>query len=150
VSTRLGIDQIPPLSAQDLKMDLSTSSPGGLIMAGSYVPKTTAQLDSLIHGRGSKLEAIVLEVDDLLKAADSAEQIVLDAADRAGQFIVDGRDVLIMTSRKLVTGRDERSSLNIGTVVANALVLFLRALNPRPRYLIAKVRVKVVFIHGLL
>ena len=113
-------------------------------MAGSYVPKTTAQLDSLIQGRGSQLETIVLEVDDLLKGTDAAEQIVLDAVDRAGKCIVEGRDVLVMTSRKLVTGEDERSSLNIGTVVANALVLFLRTLNPRPRYLIAKVRVNIV------
>jgi hypothetical protein len=123
-------------------MDLSTSSPGGLIVAGSYVPKTTAQLESLVQGRGSQLETIILEVDKLLQGPSAAEQIVLEAADRAGQLIVDGKDVLIMTSRQLVTGTDERSSLNIGTVVANALVLFLRMLNPRPRYVIAKVRLK--------
>lgn len=139
VSTRLGIEQIPPLTASDLNMDLSASSPGGLIIAGSYVPKTTAQLDSLVKGRAAKLETIVLEVDELLKGQNAAEQIVLRAADQAGQLIVDGKDVLIMTSRKIITGTDERSSLNIGTVVANALVLFLRMLNPRPRYIIAKV-----------
>lgn len=139
MSTRLGIEQIPPLTAKDLSLDVSASGPGGLIIAGSYVPKTTAQLESLVQGRGSKLETIILEVDQLLEGASATEKIVLDAADRAGQLIVDGKDVLIMTSRKLVTGSDERSSLNIGTVVANALVLFLRALIPRPRYVIAKV-----------
>jgi uncharacterized protein YgbK (DUF1537 family) len=120
-------------------MDSSESSPGGLIIAGSYVPKTTAQLDSLIQGRGNKLNTIVLDVENLLESPSVGEQTVLDAADRAGQLICRGKDVLVMTSRKLITGADERSSLNIGTVVANALVLFLRLLNPRPRYIIAKV-----------
>ena len=145
MSTRLGIEQIPPLTPRDLEMDLSPSSPGGLILAGSYVPKTTAQLDALVHGRGPQLETIILEVDKLLQSSNAAEQIVLEAADRAGQLIVDGKDVLLMTSRQIITGSDERSSLNIGAVVANALVLFLLTLRPRPRYLIAKVRCRILY-----
>ena len=139
VSTRLGIEQIPPLTAEDLNIDQSPSSVGGLIIAGSYVPKTTAQIESLIRGRGDKLETVVFEVEDLLKDPRSTEEIILQAADKAGQLVLDGRDVLVMTSRKLISGSDERTSLDIGTVVANALVLFLRTLNPRPRYVIAKV-----------
>ncbi|KAJ9610310.1 hypothetical protein H2200_005087 [Cladophialophora chaetospira] len=138
VSTRLGIEQIPPLTAEDLNLDLSPSGPGGLIIAGSYVPKTTAQLESLIQGRGEKLETVVFEVEDLLKAPRSIEETVLEAAEKAGELITKGRDVLVMTSRKLISGSDERTSLDIGTVVANALVLCLRSLIPRPRYVIAK------------
>ena len=139
VSTRLGLRQIPPLTLSALKLDLPNPAPGGLIIAGSYVPKTTEQLESLVNGRGNQLEVIILQVDQLLGDTQTADDIVLQAADRAGQLIVDGRDVLVMTSRKLVTGSDEKSSLNIGSVVAGALVLFLRLLNPRPRYIIAKV-----------
>lgn len=43
-----------------------------------------------------------------------------------------------MTSRKLITGADKVSSLDIGNVVAAALVDFLKGLTVRPRYLIAK------------
>jgi hypothetical protein len=44
-----------------------------------------------------------------------------------------------MTSRKLITGADELSSLKIGSVVAEALVSVLQQIDVRPRYIIAKV-----------
>jgi hypothetical protein len=103
------------------------------------VPKTTEQLQSLIQGRGSKLQIILLKVEDLLKSSDDAQRVSLEAADKAGQYILNGEDVLVMTSRDLVTGNDGISSLKIGSTVAAALVLFLRLLVPRPRYIIAKV-----------
>lgn len=138
VSTRLGIEQIAPLTPTDLKMDLSPKAPGGLIIAGSYVPKTTTQLASLVNGRAEKLHVIELNVEALLQGADTSQQTILDAANEAGARILNGDDVLIMTSRKLITGADEVSSLRIGGVIASALVLFLRMLIPRPRYVIAK------------
>lgn len=50
-----------------------------------------------------------------------------------------GKDTLVMTSRDLVTGDDELSSLAIGTTVAEALVRILHGIEVRPRYIIAKV-----------
>lgn len=138
VSSRLGIRQIAPLSPAQLDMDLSASAPGGLIIAGSYVPKTTAQLESLVSGRADELETIILDVSELLRRPETTQQTLLSAADRAGDCITRGRDVLLMTSRELITGADEISSLRIGGVVAEALVTFLRLLVPRPRYVIAK------------
>ncbi|KAH8695986.1 hypothetical protein BGW36DRAFT_428010 [Talaromyces proteolyticus] len=138
VSTRLGIEQIPPLSATELELDQSQTSPGGLILAGSYVPKTTEQLECLIDGRGEKLKRIVLDVEELLANSETLEEAISSAVDLAGEYIAKGEDVLVMTSRKLIIGKDDISSLNIGSVVAAALVLFLRLLVPRPRYIIAK------------
>ncbi|KAJ5953980.1 hypothetical protein N7501_008259 [Penicillium viridicatum] len=138
VSTRLGIAQIPPLMPKSLGLSTHASQPGGLILAGSYVSRTTEQLQSLIDGRGPSLEVIVLKVDDLLKSPEDADQAALDAADKAGQSILNGRDLLVMTSRDLITGNDGVSSLKIGSTVAAVLVLFLRLLVPRPRYIIAK------------
>ena len=138
VSARLGIVQIPPLTPKDLDMDFSNAAPGGLIIAGSYVPKTTAQLESLVEGRGDKLNTITIEVEPLLASPEKANEVVRAAATKAGELIVAGKDVLLMTSRKLITGHDEKSSLEIGSAVATALVDFLRLLEPRPRYIIAK------------
>lgn len=50
-----------------------------------------------------------------------------------------GKDTLLMTSRELVTGDDELSSLAIGATVAEALVRISRGIEVRPRYIIAKV-----------
>jgi len=138
VSSRLGIRPIPPLSATDLKLDRSKSAPGGLIIAGSYVPKTTQQLESLTSGRVSHLHVITLDVGQLLDAANSTQRTVLDAAKKADELIADGKDVLLMTSRKLITGADALSSLQVGTIIAESLVLFLRCLISKPRYIIAK------------
>ncbi|KAL4940574.1 hypothetical protein BDV06DRAFT_230237 [Aspergillus oleicola] len=138
VSARLGIPQIPPLTPKSLGLSTKRSGPGGLIIAGSYVPKTTEQLHSLIEGRGSNLQTIVLRVEDLLQSPEAADQASLDAADKAGQLILNGHDVLVMTSRDLITGNDGLSSLKIGSTVAAVLVLFLRLLIPRPRYIIGK------------
>ncbi|KXJ94918.1 NADP-dependent oxidoreductase domain-containing protein [Microdochium bolleyi] len=138
VSSRLGMQQIAPLTPADLNMDLSPSAPGGLIIAGSYVPKTTEQLASLVDGRGEALVTITLDVSELLHSPEKTMPLLLASANTAGEHISSGRDVLVMTSRKLVTGVDETSSLRIGSVVAEALVSFLRFLIPRPRYVIAK------------
>ncbi|KAF7195365.1 Versiconal hemiacetal acetate reductase [Pseudocercospora fuligena] len=137
VSSRLGIEPLSPLKPRDLKMDLSAAAPGGLIIAGSYVPKTTEQLQSLVEGRGAELVTIELDASKLLET-EKVSELVLAAANEAGSHISNGQDVLLMTSRKLITGDDELSSLKIGSVVASALVSFLRYLIPRPRYIIAK------------
>lgn len=139
VSTRLGIEQIPPLSASDLNMDVSAKAPGGLIIAGSYVPKTTAQLESLVQGRADKLKTITIDVEKLLASPETTQKTVEDAAEQASDLIKTGEDVLLMTSRKLITAEDEVSSLQIGTAVAQALVDFMSFLDQWPRYVIAKV-----------
>src|ERR1700716_2526966 len=103
VSTRLGIQSIPPLTAKVLELDQSPSSHGGLILAGSYVPKTTEQLGCLIEGRGDQLKKIILDVEALLENRENLEEAVASAVDLAGDYIVKGQDVLVMTSRKLIT-----------------------------------------------
>ncbi|EHK96582.1 putative Uncharacterized oxidoreductase ygbJ [Glarea lozoyensis 74030] len=138
VSSRLGIRGISPLSAEDLKMDNSPNSAGGLIVAGSYVPKTTAQLASLRSRRGSKLHVIELDVSSMIQSKEQADAAISSATSTASSQITSGHDVLVMTSRKLITGHDANSSLSIGTLVAAALVKVVRNIEVRPRYVIAK------------
>ncbi|KAK6718943.1 hypothetical protein SNK03_002072 [Fusarium graminearum] len=135
VSSRLGISSIPPLSASQLGLSKEV---GGLIIAGSYVPKTTAQLDSLVTKSGVNLTTITLNVKALLKSDESAKQDVSNAIELASQKIKNGQDVLVMTSRELIVGKDEVESLDIGSTIAKALVSFLQNLEQKPRYIIAK------------
>lgn len=135
VSARLGISPIPPVSARQLRMDRTV---GGLIIAGSYVPKTTAQLKHLVAQSGDKLVTVELDVNKLLESDASRDAELQRALDTAERYLFTPKDVLIMTSRKLITGPDERSSLDIGSVVAAALVFFLTRLDIKPRYVIAK------------
>lgn len=135
VSARLGISPIPPISAKQLQLD---SSRGGLIIAGSYVPKTTAQLKALREKSGDRLTTVELDVNKLLESAESSEIELQHAIEMAEAELQKPQDVLIMTSRKLITGADEASSLDIGSTVAKALVSFLTRLRTKPRYVIAK------------
>jgi len=125
VSSRLGITGIPPLTLADLGVSAAAGAqqPGGLIIAGSYVPKTTAQLKVLRERRGEKLAVIELEVSDLIASLEAAEAAVAEAAEVTSRKVAAGQDVLVMTSRTLVKGNNALSSLSIGSQVARALVL---------------------------
>jgi uncharacterized protein YgbK (DUF1537 family) len=139
VSSRLGINSKPPMTAQDLDLNYSDRRTGGLIIAGSYVPKTTAQLQKLRERRGNSLHVIELDVAELVESASKAQEFAMNAGMEASSKIAAGEDVLVMTSRKLITGSDGISSLKIGSAVAAALVTVLQAIDVRPRYIIAKV-----------
>ncbi|KAJ6780435.1 hypothetical protein PWT90_07949 [Aphanocladium album] len=139
VSSRLGIAAIPPLTLDDLKFGKSAASqPGGLVLAGSYVPKTTAQLQRLRQRRGSKLHLIELPVARLVTSTQAVDAVVTTAAKEASEVLASGKDVLVMTSRELIKGTDALSSLGIGSKVAQALVALMEGINVRPRYIIAK------------
>ncbi|KAH8593027.1 hypothetical protein B0O99DRAFT_653641 [Bisporella sp. PMI_857] len=141
VSSRLGIEGKAPMSAEELDMDYrsgSNSATGGFIIAGSYVPKTTAQLASLREKRGDKLHVIELDVGKLIKSDAEAARVISNAYQESSEKLRQGQDVLVMTSRNLITGSDAISSLKIGGVVAAALVDVLQNISVRPRYVIAK------------
>ncbi|KAK2055340.1 hypothetical protein LY76DRAFT_596144 [Colletotrichum caudatum] len=140
VSSRLGITGIPPLTMADLGVSAreGVKQPGGLIVAGSYVPKTTAQLKVLRERRGDMLHVIELDVAGLIESAETAERVVTTAAAETASKLAAGEDVLVMTSRELIKGDDALSSLQIGSKVARALVQLVEKIDVRPRYLIAK------------
>lgn len=140
VSTRLGIRSKAPISAAELHLP-SPRQTGGLIIAGSYVPKTTAQLKVLTDRRGAtgQLAIIEMKVEELIKSPDTALEAVKRVVAETESYLRSGKDTLVMTSRELVTGGDELSSLKIGTAVAEALVSVLRRIEVQPRFIIAKV-----------
>jgi hypothetical protein len=145
VSSRLGIRPIPPITASQLGPPTPRKT-GGLILAGSYVPKTTAQLKVLTDTRGpgptgaNALAIIEMDVADLIASPQSAENVIRQVVEETETNLQSGTDTLVMTSRKLITGQDELDSLAIGARVAEALVRVLQLIQVRPRYIIAKVR----------
>ncbi|KAE8380602.1 hypothetical protein BDV26DRAFT_279373 [Aspergillus bertholletiae] len=139
VSTRLGIRFKPPITARELQLPMPRET-GGLIIAGSYVPKTTAQLKVLTSKRGEagQLSIIEMDVEELIASPESAAGAIQRTVQETESRLQSGQDTLVMTSRKLITGDSELSSLAIGTNVASALVTVLRQIQVRPRYIIAK------------
>lgn len=132
VRARAGLPGRPPLTRDDF--DLSDSG-GGLFVVGSYVPRTTSQVNALLARPGMvSLEISVEALLDQGRRGDEIERV----AHQAGRALRRDQDVVVYTSRQLITGEDAESSLSIGQQVSEGLVSILRAIPTRPRYLVAK------------
>ena len=50
-----------------------------------------------------------------------------------------GKDVVLSTSRELITSKDQKESLGMGKIVSGVLSSITREVSIKPKYLIAKV-----------
>jgi len=132
VRVRGGIMPRPRLTAADLA---PTGKNGGLIVAGSYIKKSTMQLEAAQSL--PNVTSLEVSVENLLGAGGSAEEIQR-IAHLANESLAAGKDTLIYTSRRLVTGSDATSSLQIGQVVSAALVKIVQSVSDKPAWIIAK------------
>ncbi|MEM9675431.1 MAG: nucleotide-binding domain containing protein, partial [Bacteroidota bacterium] len=123
-----------PLLTRDQLLSESSAN-GGLIVVGSYVPKSTAQLAHLL--KHASVQSIKLNVNEILEHADS-ESFAQQMAQQANQFLSNQQDTVIYTSRDLVSGPDKEESLKIGQQVSAFLTDVMRRINVAPRYLLAK------------
>ena len=108
---------------------------GSLIVVGSYVPKTTSQLDHLLAQ--GKHEAMEISVAEIIASWENS--IASDAVSKKiDEWLGKGRDVVIYTSRQLEAGIDSESSLRINRAVSDFLVHVISQLTVRPSFFIAK------------
>ncbi|XP_021762564.1 uncharacterized protein LOC110727308 [Chenopodium quinoa] len=137
VSARIGITSRPPISPKDLGIHKETT--GGLIIVGSYVPKTTRQVEELKVQLGHALRWIEIPVDKVaMKSPEERAKEINEAAELADIYLKNGMDTVIMTSRDLISGRTPSESLEINFKVSSALVEIVRLISTRPRYILAK------------
>lgn len=132
VPLRAGIAPRPLLTADDL--DLPESG-GGLVVVGSYIPMSTAQVHYMLEN--TDITPIEIVVRQLLSDESQAAEIqrVAHAADDA---LRRDEDVLIYTSRELITGEDGAKSLDIGARVSESVTAIVSKIQMRPRYLLPK------------
>jgi uncharacterized protein YgbK (DUF1537 family) len=132
VQVRAGLAARPLLQRRDF--DLSQGS-GGLVVVGSYVPRSTAQVEAVLANPG--ICSVEIAVDSLLDAG-RREATITHTAQEVDRRLRDDCTVMLYTSRRLVTGQDAAHSLDIGQRVSEGLVAVVRAIATRPRYVIAK------------
>ena len=132
VQVRAGLAPRALLTAADLNLP---TTGGGLIVVGSYVPKSTTQLNALLAQ--PDLVQVEVNVDALLDDGQQAGEVARTIAVTTNA-LQRGQDVVVYTSRRLITGADAVSSLAIGQRVSASLVALVQGLGVRPRYLIAK------------
>jgi uncharacterized protein YgbK (DUF1537 family) len=132
VRVRAGLGSRPLLTPAELNLP---STGGGLIVVGSYVPRSTGQVHRLLqlpHLTRLEIEVAALLDDNRFHA--EVERV----ATAASQSLQNGQDVAIYTGRTLITGPDAQSSLAIGQRVSAGVVAIVQAIQARPRYLLAK------------
>ncbi|KAL8239684.1 hypothetical protein R6Q59_016251 [Mikania micrantha] len=137
VSARMGIISKEPLLPKDL--GISKGKSGGLIVVGSYVPKTTKQVEELKLQCNHNLRTIEVSVENLaMKAAKEREEEISHAAELADAYLRTCSDTLVMSSRELITGKTPNESLDINFKVSSGLVEIVRRIETTPRYILAK------------
>jgi uncharacterized protein YgbK (DUF1537 family) len=115
------------------KTDLAGSTlHGALLVAGSYVPKTTQQLEHLIAH--TAIHPIEIKVNRILDGTLDARKI----SEECSRLLTQGRDVCLYTSRELVADHGQKKNLAIGHQVSAFLCTIVKILSARPNYILAK------------
>ena len=133
VRTRTGLDPKGGLLSKD---ELTSNSKyGGLFVIGSYVEKTSKQIKFLFEQ--TDIIAVEVNVESLLDNKKRQDEITR-VADTVTGHLIEGKDTAIYTSRRLITGKDAASSLEIGGIISDSLISIVAGISVQPRYLVAK------------
>ena len=140
VSSRAGLEPKGLLTAQQLR-EPSEKKMGGLIVVGSYVPKTTQQLSSLLEG--ADIKPIELSVRNIIEASrtrtennssDELGKIIKATASLIDTAILSGQDVVMYTTREFLAG----TTLTDAAAVSDTLTEIVRQVGYKPAFLVAK------------
>ncbi|WP_230667714.1 four-carbon acid sugar kinase family protein [Microbacterium sp. MEC084] len=129
----IGQEIAEPVQASQL--DLAEGR-GGLVVVGSHVPLTTAQLE---HLRAERPDTATVELD-VRRLIDERREAHLDeSAARVSEALAHGT-VIVHTTRDLVTGGSPDQSLEIARQVSSGVVELVRRVLriAPPRFVIAK------------
>ncbi|MEJ6560760.1 MAG: nucleotide-binding domain containing protein [Akkermansiaceae bacterium] len=133
VQSLAGIVSRPPLDAWQMQ-DLDPNPNGGLIVVGSNVPKTSAQLTHLLKNAPDTVP-LELNVAALLESPD---ETLFPLSAKLNQTIESGKTALLFTSRDSITPPDDASQRALSDTISRALVSLVQSVIARPSFFIAK------------
>jgi uncharacterized protein YgbK (DUF1537 family) len=125
---------IPPSEKDDSERGVDGLGPG-LVLVGSYVKLSTAQLR--LAQTLPTVESIELPVAELLEA-DTAQRIVERICSRVDSVLRASKTALVFTSRELLSQTSTLKHLEIGERISAALVSIPGKLERLPRWVLAK------------
>jgi uncharacterized protein YgbK (DUF1537 family) len=129
VRVRGGLEAAPLLTSADFD-----GRSGGLVVAGSFVNRTTEQI-----AVARALPGVVsIEVDAAALLGIGAQATVSRARSAAEAAIRSGLDALVFTSRQYVDADSATRSLHVGQRISSGLVAVVAGLGLRPAWAITK------------
>lgn len=132
VRVRAGMEAKPLLTVDEI---VEKSPLGGLAVVGSYVAKSTRQLEEAMAL--PNVVPIVVELG-AFASLESREAEIRRVAASASKAIYERRHALVYTSRQLQTSLGSAGDLNVAKMVSSAVVDIVRMIDVRPKFLIAK------------
>lgn len=133
VQSLAGIVSRPPLEPWQMQ-DLEPNPNGGLIVVGSHVPKTSAQLSHLLENAPNTV-AHEVSVPALLENPDDT---LFPLSAQLNKTIESGKTAILFTSRERIDASTESENLAISQTISRALVSLVQSVVTRPSFLIAK------------
>lgn len=128
-----------PLSRQELLGGVAKQSTyGGLVLAGSHVKKTTAQLEAL---RGTRVPVGFVEFQvNTCFSPGGLEEETARVIGEAEAIMAQGKTAVVYTSRKLLApeGMSGDGLLELSVRISDAVTAVVAGLTRQPRFLIAK------------
>ena len=144
VASLMGLSNRPYLSNIELTIKSdnypNAEKNGGLMVMGSYVEKSTWQLNFLINALSNNNRNFVhleLNTEDLINSSHT-DKIISDLSRQANAHLSSGKTVLMTTSRFLIRGKNSLEDLKINDTVANALISVVKGIDQVPRFFVAK------------
>ena len=131
VPSLAGLPVKPPLQKQEFKL----SGKGGVVAVGSYVPKTSKQLEYLRENY--PVEYIEIQAEKLLNNKDFQTEIKR-VAEKINFNLKNNQVVVVYTSRQLIKGKNAEESLQIVNRISAGMVSVMHKIEIRPQFFIAK------------
>ena len=128
-----GMTERPLLTTKAFK---KTSSNGGLIVVGSYVPTSSSQLKYLLE-HSPQVKSLEIDVHQVL-ATKAHPKPWMDYVDQINQTLLQGQTVVLYTSRSLVTGLTATENQEMGKTISHFVTQTIAYLSVQPTYLISK------------
>jgi len=115
--------------------EIKTEGKGGVIAVGSYVPRTSGQLEYLKNNY--RVEYIEVQAKRLL-TEDGFKTETKRVSGKVNNNLANDKVVVIFTSRELIKGNSTEESLKIVNQISAGMTEIVRGIEYRPRFFIAK------------
>jgi uncharacterized protein YgbK (DUF1537 family) len=137
VRARAGQRLATPLAASEIR----TGAGPGLVVVGSHVPTTTRQLAALLADPPVRVKHIEVPVAEVAEVADPRRRRALlrRTVAQAARALDEGAVPVVATSREVVApAANDPTGLGLARSLSRALAGVVRALEPRPAWILAK------------
>jgi len=134
VPSYIGLFPRDLLNISDIKT--SNSCNGGLVIVGSYVSKSSEQLQYVLNDNHQNNVFIEIDVNQILLNSNEGylEAIISEIDHKIGS----NKNCIVFTSRKVITGKTNNETIDIAVKISNALISIVQKIKNRPKYILAK------------